>query len=235
MRSASPSTQPICTKKPMAFDPFGDRDTRGYLQNRLGTNNPAVVVRLEAHAFAANVLPALDALKRTARPGYEQIQDTHRILFSSVYPWAGQDRATLAPNLAITKAGLTDLFSHPADVRRAAEYGLDMGLDPRHMRGHPGEVFGALAYAHPFFDGNGRTIMTVHADLARRADFHIDWASIDKAEFLSALTAELRQPKSALDALIVPHIKPGSLPTERIAITLASNPGLNSAGASSSP
>lgn len=219
----------------MAFDPFGDRETRGYLQNRFGTNDPAIIVRLEAHAFAANVLPAFDALQKTARPGYQQVLDTHRQLFSSVYPWAGQDRATLAPDLAITKAGLTYLFSHPADVRRAAEYGLGMGLDPRLMRGRPGEVFGALAYAHPFFDANGRTIMTVHADLARRADFHIAWADIGKAEFLTALTAELRKPNSALDALLAPHIKPGPLPTERIAAALAGSPELNRSGPSPSP
>ncbi len=76
--------------------------------------------------------------------------DTHRRLFSSVYPWAGQDRTTLAPDITIGKGGISDLFAHPADVRRAAEYGLPMGPDVGKMRANPGEVFGALAYAHSF-------------------------------------------------------------------------------------
>ena len=219
----------------MAFDPFGDRDTRGYLRNHLATNDRAIITRLEAHAFAANVLPALDALAASRTVGYEEILGTHRRLFSSVYPWAGEDRSTLAPDIAIGKGGLTNLFAHPADVRRAAEYGLSLGLDRATMREHPGEVFGTLAYAHPFLEGNGRTIMTVHADLARRAGFHIDWAPIGKTEFLTALTAELRAPGSALDTLILPHVKPGPLPTERTATSLATNPGLNRAGASPSP
>jgi cell filamentation protein len=219
----------------MAFDPFGDRETRGYLRNRLATDDSALITRLETHAFAANVLPALDALATSRLLGYDQVLDTHRRLFSSVYPWAGQDRATLAPDIAIGKGGMPDLFAHPADVRRAAEYGLAMGLDSGKMRANPGEVFGVLAYAHPFLEGNGRTIMTVHADLARRAGFHIEWARIGKTEFLTALTAELRAPGTALDALVVPHIRPGPLPAERTATSLASNPGLNSPSTSPSP
>jgi cell filamentation protein len=219
----------------MAFDPFGDRDTRGYLRNHLATNDLALITRLETHAFAANVVPALAALAASRSVGYDQVLETHRRLFSSVYPWAGQDRTTLAPDIAISKGGMSDLFAHSADVRRAAEYGLAMGLDSQKMRANPGEIFGALAYAHPFLEGNGRTIMTVHADLARRAGFHIDWAPIGKAEFLTALTAELRAPGTALDALVLPHVRPGPLPTERTATSLASNPGLNRASTSPSP
>jgi len=218
----------------VSFDPFGDRDTRGYLRNRLGTNDAALISRLEAHAFSANVLPALAALKAAPTVSYDQVLDTHRRLFGSVYPWAGQDRATLAPDIAIAKGGVADLFSHPADVRRATDYALGMGLDPRRLRAAPGEVFGALAYAHPFLENNGRTLMTVHADLTRRAGFHVDWTAIAKPEFLTALTAELRQPGSALDALLLPHVRPSPLPTERAAVSLARNPGLNRSGPSPS-
>ncbi|WP_186374239.1 Fic family protein [Roseomonas gilardii] len=218
----------------MTFDPFGDRDTRGYLRNRLGTNNPVLIARLETAAFAANVLPALDALRTAPTVGYEQVLDTNRQLFSSVYPWAGQDRTTLAPDIAIAKGGVSDLFAHPADVRRALDYALGMGLDARRLRVGPGEVFGALAYAHPFLDTNGRTLMTVHAELTRRAGFHIDWSAIGKAEFLTALTAELRKPGSSMDALLLPHVRPGPQPTERAAAALARNPGLNRPGPSPS-
>ena len=111
----------------MAFDPFGDRDTRGYPRNDIATNDADLLRRLETHAFAANVLPALTALAASRTVGYDQLLDTHRRLFSSVYPWAGQDRATLAPDIAIGKGGMSDLFARPADVRRGAEYGLGNG------------------------------------------------------------------------------------------------------------
>jgi len=193
----------------VAFDPFGDRDTRGYLRNKLATNDPALVRQLEAHAFAANVPAALSHLRSRSGLDYLDIQATHRILFQSVYPWAGQDRAVLAPNTAISRGGMNDLFAHPADVRRAAEYALSLGGDRKTMRSRPGEVFGALAYAHPFLDGNGRSLLTVHTDLAARAGFHIDWSAIAKPEFLEALTKELQRPGSAMDELVGRHIKMG--------------------------
>jgi cell filamentation protein len=217
----------------MPFDPFGDHDTRGYLRNFAVEKDPERVRRLEHHAFAANVLPALAMLQDAPRLGYGELLDTHRVLFGSLYPWAGQDRAVLAPTIAIARSGAADLFAHPADVRRAAEYGLDMARDPAAMRARPGEVFGVLAYAHPFH-GNGRTLMTVHADLARRAGFHIAWQDIAKAEFLPALTTELRQPGRALDKLLAPHIRPGPLPTAQAATGLRTNPGLTSVSGSKS-
>ena len=69
--------------------------------------------------------------------------------------------------------------------------------------------------------------MTVHADLTRRAGFHIDWPSIGKGEFLAALTEELRKPGT----LLAPHILPGPQPLRVVAAKLAANPGLNPPGA----
>ena len=34
---------------------------------------------------------------------------------------------------------------------------------------------GSLACAHPFLNGNGRTIMTVHTELANRAEIRVEW------------------------------------------------------------
>ena len=124
-----------------------------------------------------------------------------------------------------------DLFAHPRDIERAATYALGIARDPAKMLARSGEIFGALAYAHPLLENNGRTIMTVHADLARRAGFHIDWPAIDKPSFLNALTEELRQPGRAMDALLAPHIRPGALPIEREQEQLVSNPGLNTRSA----
>ena len=197
----------------MAFDPFGDGEIRGYLRNHLATNDLAFIACLKPTPLRRTSCPRSTPSQPPPRSATSRVLDTHRRLFSSVYPWAGEDRATLAPDIAIGKGGLSNLFAHPADVRRAAEYGLAIGLDATKVRASPGEVFGTLAYAHPFLEGNGRTIMTV----------------------LTALTDELRAPGSALDALILPHVKPGPLPTERTATSLAANRDLNRAGASPSP
>jgi len=40
----------------------------------------------------------------------------HRMLFASLYPWAGQDGARTAPDQLVTKGGLA--FAYPARSRR---------------------------------------------------------------------------------------------------------------------
>ena len=214
----------------MTFDPFGDLATRGYLRNIAGEADPERVKRLEHRSFSARILTALENLQRVPQPRYEHVLDTHRTLFGAVYPWAGQDRLALAPDLAIGKAGQFDLFAHPRDIQRAVEYGLDLARNPAAMRERPGEVFGLLAYAHPMLEGNGRTITTVHTDLARRAGFHVEWHNIGRAEFLAALTDELRHPGGPMDRLLAPHIAPGPQPLHEAAAQLSANVALNAPG-----
>jgi cell filamentation protein len=60
------------------------------------------------------------------------------------------------------------IFAHPNDIRKAVDYALERGQDKAFMAEKPGEVMGYLAFGHPFLDGNGRTIMLIHAELAPR-------------------------------------------------------------------
>lgn len=69
----------------------------------------------------------------------------------SILPWAGQDCIQTAPAIAVNA--------------------LKLGSDKSFMAAKPGEVMGYLAFGHSFLDGNGRTIMVVHAELAERAGF----------------------------------------------------------------
>ena len=76
------------------------------------------------------------------------------------------------------------------------------------MKARPGEIMGYLAYGHPFLDGNGRTIMTVHSVLAQRAGFSIDWSATKKDDYLDALTREIENPsKGHLDAYLKPFMR----------------------------
>ncbi|HLJ89407.1 MAG TPA: Fic family protein [Candidatus Angelobacter sp.] len=203
------------------LDPFGDYETQGYLRNTYQEKDIRVVGHLETAAFEQEIIGTLRFLKRLPTLQYEHLTETHLKLFSSLYPWAGQDRFITAPNIAIVKAGYKTLFAHPADVRRAAEHALFLGQNEGYLRVHPGEVFGYLAYAHPFLEGNGRTILTVFSELTRRARFHVEWEAIDKDQFLNNLTQELLQPgKSIMDQLLAPYWREGVLSIDRTARTL---------------
>lgn len=195
-----------------SFDPFGDFEKQGYLQNSGGHKDPALVTRLETASFKANAERA--ALDLANRPlDYDSVLQTHKTLFSDAYPtWAGKDRAEVAPNLAVTKSGMDTHFAHPQEIKRAVDYGLN------DTKAKAGDVYGRLAYAHPFLDGNGRTIMLVQDEVMRRRDKHIEWGAMDKREYLGALTDELRTPdKGIMDKYLDGYVKKGALTPQQSA------------------
>ncbi len=157
--------------------------------------------------------------------GYTDILQTHKVLFDTVYPWAGQDRTQTAPRLTIKKGHL--IFANPPEIRRAAEYGLQLGRNKKTMRAKPGEVMGYLAFAHPFLDGNGRTIMTVHSIMAQHAGFNVNWEKTDKSAYLDALTREIETPgKGILDNYLKPFVGE-AISYENLAVRVAAIPGLD--------
>jgi len=191
----------------MVFDPFKDFETKGYLRNVSGFKNLHEVKKLEAISVHKNIETALRNLQNKEYISYGDILETHKILFSAVYPWAGQDRSKTAPDIAISKSGYNAIFSHPMDCQRAGDYALMMGNDSAILLEKPGEVMGLLAHAHPFLDGNGRTIMVVYEDLCRRANVAINWLKTSKQDYLRALTKELENPgKGHLDDYLKPYL-----------------------------
>jgi len=206
------------------LDPWGDYETAGYLRNHYQEKDLGVVGRLETAAFEQEVPQVLRVLRRLPTLTYQHITETHEALFTSVYPWAGLDRSITAPEIAIAKGGYSTLFAHPRDVQRAGQHALNLGQDKTYLREHPGEVFGYLAHAHPFLEGNGRTILTIYSELSRRAGLHVEWEAIDKGLFLDALTQELLMPgKAIMDALVLPYVRSGVLSAEVTASRLKVN------------
>ena len=184
------------------FDPFKDFEQAGYLRNRFGEKDPNIVQELEHQLFRAGLDEAITHLAKRRAVGYEDFLEIHRILFSALYPWAGQDRAATAPDIAVSKGGTW--FSHPLDARRAVEAGLRIARDRQQMRQRPGEVMGLFAYGHPFLDGNGRTMLVVHSELCHRAGFSIEWHRTRKADYLAALSEEIASPGlGVLDAYLL--------------------------------
>jgi len=190
----------------VTFDPFGDFATSGYLRNIEQEKDLTLVKRLEHASFTTGIDDAFAALAKKNPLTYGDVLDTHKILFDAFYPWAGQDRATTAPDIAVSRGEV--LFADPKFIRNAVEFALKMGNDPIQMKAKPGEVMGYLAYGHPFLDGNGRTIMVVHCVLAQRAGFSIDWAATEKSAYLAALANELDDPgKGILDGFLKPFMR----------------------------
>ncbi len=190
----------------MKFDPFHDFDTRGYLRNAFGEKDPDIVRHLEHSCFIAGISEAFRYLSAIPNIRYHDVLHTHKLLFRDLYPWAGQNRLQTAPDIAVSKGSV--LFAHPKDAEAAVDYALKIGSNKAVMANQPGEVMGYLAYGHPFLDGNGRTIMVVHAELAERAGISIHWAATSKSAYLAALSEEIDHPgKGHLDAYLKPFMR----------------------------
>ncbi|EKY3087877.1 Fic/DOC family protein [Cronobacter dublinensis] len=195
----------------MIFDPFGDFETAGYLQNTLGLKNPDEVKRSEHLVFELGIEEALQFLSSQASITYATVLRVHAILFAEFYPWAGRDRNELVPDLAVFK-GTSDhprhtVFAHPKEIKLAVNYALQLACDIKRFRKRPGEVMGALAFAHPFLDGNGRALLLVFMELSYRAGFSIAWYRTNKDDYLNALSVEIAEPaRRCLDKYLLPFM-----------------------------
>jgi cell filamentation protein len=209
----------------VTFDPFGDFATEGYLRNFEKEKDLAIVKRAENASFTTGLGEAFAHLAKSRVLTYEDVLKTHGILFGAVYPWAGQDRTRTAPKLTIKKG--TVIFANAPEITAAVEFALRKGQDKDYMKAKPGEMMGYLAFGHPFLDGNGRTIMTVHSVLAQRAGFSIDWSVTKKDAYLDALTKEIENPsRGRLDAYLKPLMR-DPVSRERLATAIVQAPGLD--------
>jgi cell filamentation protein len=209
----------------VTFDPFGDFATEGYLRNFEKEKDLAIVKRAENASFMTGLDEAFAILAKVKTFSYDDVLTTHGILFGAIYPWAGQDRTQNAPKLTIRKGSV--IFANAAEIRAAVQFALLKGQDKASMKANPGEIMGYLAYGHPFLDGNGRTIMTVHSVLAQRAGFSIDWSATKKDAYLGALTKEIENPpKGHLDAYLKPFMR-DPIAYEQLATAMVQAPGLD--------
>lgn len=62
----------------MTFDPFGDFETRGYLQNLEGEKDPVIVRRLEHFSFTSGLDEAFVHLAKKKHFAYEDVLGTQK-------------------------------------------------------------------------------------------------------------------------------------------------------------
>ncbi|MEI3773992.1 Fic family protein [Pectobacterium sp. CHL-2024] len=208
------------------FDPFGDFETKGYLRNIERIKDLNVLKRYEHLFFEANIERALSYLQSIkGNIEYSHFLMVHEIIFKDFYPWAGCDRASLGVGRLVSK-GQRVQFEASERSQRAVEWGLSKGNDPVVMQREPGVVMGAFAWGHPFLDGNGRTMLLVHAELCRRAKIFINWNATRKEDYLESLTLDINDPQgNHLNKYLLPFIS--QLKNENLLDHLKSLVGLN--------
>jgi fido (protein-threonine AMPylation protein) len=176
--------QPIEERR--SWDPFGDRATKGILGNSFGTPDPAKLEKLEFISTTFGMREAMQRLRDRATIGLDAWLETHGLLFGKVFPtWAGRIRSHDVSRGHV-RFNLTHLIAKeaPEVFRQAAVPGF--------LRHNLGLVYGELAFHHPFYDGNGRSLNTVFTEMLRRDGLRLDWERLEPDAYLAALTPAVR-------------------------------------------
>ena len=70
------------------------------------------IMRQWEHAvFVSNIVSVVGYVQKDKTITYKTLLNTHRLIFETVYPWAGSDRSNF--NITIGKSGYQTLFAHP--------------------------------------------------------------------------------------------------------------------------
>lgn len=149
------------------------------LENRLGLTGAALEAEEERISKRkARELFESGALEKLEAGTYESLQAIHRALFEDIYDFAGQTR-----KLNMSKGGF----------RFASALYLDEAI--ARVSAMPQETFEQIVakyvemnIAHPFLEGNGRSMrIWLDAMLRRELGLAVDWAQIDRDDYLLAM------------------------------------------------
>ncbi|WP_322752320.1 Fic/DOC family protein [Frankia sp. Cas3] len=166
----------------------------------------------ELAAVEAEIVAIRDVeLRRAILPGlydFDHLRQFHRVLFSDVYPWAGEIR--------VVDIGRPVLFAHwrfvadAADdvfARLAADAYL-VGLSHGRMVECVARYLGEVNALHPFREGNGRAQRAFFRQLAAAAGWRLRWDQVSRDENDRASARSLVGDDAALEILIGRILEP---------------------------
>ncbi len=141
----------------MSFDPY--LRPSGVLRNTLGLDDAVALTRLEANAVLRGCVVMFrrpDVVAASWDLGH--LQRLHRLLFGSIYPWAGELRTidiakgtTRFANAGYLQTAAADTFGRLLDPRARFQ-----GLDRDDTVLAASALLAELNLLHPFREGNGR-------------------------------------------------------------------------------
>lgn len=181
------------------------------LRNNFDIRDAARLEVVEANLTAV-ALAQLDAEGLPGGYDVAHLRAFHRVIFSDVYPWAGEIR-TVQISRTVPFAPPENIEPYLSDRLRelAAETclrGLPRGQFIVRLTHYLGEVNAV----HPFREGNGRTQRAFFGQLARDAGYRIRWDRLDITRNIEASRASLSGRNLALRALLADLIE--DLPDE---------------------
>ena len=127
---------------------------------------------------------------------YKGLQEIHGFLFQDIFDFAGKTRDVNLSKGNFRFANLLYLESNLAIIERMPEGSFDEIV----------EKYVEMNVAHPFREGNGRaTRIWLDLMLKKNLNKCIDWAMVDRADYLSAME------RSPVNSLEIKHLLKNAL------------------------
>jgi cell filamentation protein len=185
------------------------------LRNRAGIRDPAELEQFEAEQTSI-ILAQLQQEPLSGRYDVAHLKAFHRRIFGDVYDWAGEVRTVrLAKDRSVfaLPEHIEDYLSKV--LAELAQEGLLRGVEDETFVDRLTYYYAELNAAHPFREGNGRTIRAFLGQLAREAGYHIAWERLDARRNVDASEASLQGDNGALRQMLdelVEDVEPPSTP-----------------------
>ena len=127
---------------------------------------------------------------------YKGLQEIHAFLFQDIFDFAGKTRDVNLSKGNFRFANLLYLESNLAIIERMSEGSFDEII----------EKYVEMNVAHPFREGNGRaTRIWLDLMLKKNLNKCVDWAMVDRADYLSAME------RSPVNSLEIKHLLKNAL------------------------
>jgi len=150
------------------------------LVNKLNIKNEKLLSKAEADITVIKLL-SIDLLKGKKTLNVEYLKDIHRHIFEDIYPFAGELRTIHIEKPEKVLGGDTVRYAAPNDIEKMIIHFIDrmdkvewsaVQLDDRVLEFS--KCIASIWQAHPFREGNTRTIMTFACHYAEAHGFLLD-------------------------------------------------------------
>lgn len=167
------------------------RDNNGVLKNKLGITDADELRKLEYALTEEKINGILSkgSLGNIQGYGLERQQAIHQHLFEGIYEWAGKVRTV--PSSKGMGGGLVSIFADPDEIhqvwglleQKTARFARAENLSFEQKLEELTDIFIQANHAHPFPEGNGRSLQVFMRQLAAEQGIRLDYSKNDKDEW----------------------------------------------------
>ena len=167
------------------------RDDNGVLTNQLGITDREELRKVEYLLTGEKIDEILSGKALVGVQGYglERQQAIHQHLFEGIYEWAGKVRTV--PSSKGMGGDLVSIFANPDEIRqvwglleqKTARFARAENLSFEQKLEELTDIFIQANHAHPFPEGNGRSLQVFMRQLAAEQGIRLDYSKNNKDEW----------------------------------------------------